>query len=56
MINSGKLTQEVMRFENDPEVKKLAQKYKDPEARKALFTDGRPDLAVIKDKTILAKG
>ena len=49
VIDGTALLEGVMKLQTqDPAVKQLAEKYKDPEARKALFAGGRPDQALGK--------
>lgn len=55
VLNSSRLLNDVMKLQNDPEVKKIAMKYKDPEARKELFAEGRPELALVTEKNKINK-
>ncbi|MBR5641299.1 MAG: hypothetical protein IKW92_04155 [Firmicutes bacterium] len=49
VIDGTALLEGVMKLQmQDPAVKQLAEKYKDPEARKALFAGGRPEQALGK--------
>ena len=56
VVNGTRLQMSIMTLQNDPEVQKIAKKYKDPEARKVLFKDGRPQDALVTDKIDVVKG